>query len=128
LVIAVSKSQRLMRGAVALALSVALTGGALVASPAPASAQENPAQLCKEFGRPLINFLATLFVGQIFEGAEIGVTQGACVSLVTAGNFTALSASICNDLKQQGFLQQVPPGQCVRAVKGFLEQFFSGPG
>jgi hypothetical protein len=115
---------RLFSVALALSLgsSVALTGA--IGSAQPVSAQENPSQICKEFARPLLDYLATLFVGQIFQGAEIHVTQGACASLVTAGNFTALAASICDDLKKQGFLQDVPPGVCVRDVKGFLQELF----
>jgi hypothetical protein len=103
----------------ALALSAALAGGALVASPTPTSAQQNAAQFCKEIGVPDLNQLLTeLAEHQV----DVSITQGACVSLVQAGNPTAAAASFCKDAAAQGVSEE-NRGECVREVKAVLERY-----
>lgn len=113
-----SASQRIAAWVTALALSIALAGGALVASPTPASAQQNAAQFCKEIVPEINGFLE--------EFLDASITQGACVSALQAGNPTAAAASLCRSVVIQDISYTENHGKCTQEVKALLAPFF-GP-
>jgi hypothetical protein len=93
-----------------MALSFLLALGSLAAVPSPASAAPGAPQFCTEVIRPLV-----------LEFFGIKLTQGACVSALQTGNFTAAASSIC----KSEFLSDANHGKCTQFVKALLEEIFS---
>jgi hypothetical protein len=119
--------RRLTALVLVLSLSFSLAAGAFASTPGAASAQDNASELCKEFLEGGIEAIGSEVPGVIFnEEIELEITHGSCVSLVQAGNFTALAVSICRTLDEEGILEEenVTRGHCNHAVKEFLEEFF----
>jgi hypothetical protein len=119
--------RRLTALVLVFSLSFSLAAGAFVSTPKAASAQDNASERCKELLEPLIEFIGSELLSGIFqEEIELEISHGSCVSLVQAGNFTALAVSICRSLDEEGILEEadVTRGHCNQEVKGFLERFF----
>jgi hypothetical protein len=83
-------------------LSFSLAAGAFASTPRAASAQDNASELCKQFLERGIEAIGSEVLGVIFnEEIELEITHGSCVSLVQAGNFTALAVSICRTFDEE---------------------------